>query len=130
MSSSRSRAELIVALAAALFGVLTVVAGGRVLLGGDPGYVVYRPLLVFNTVMGVAYVGVALLAWRGHRAAVIGASVVAASNLLVLVILGWLFATGAAVATESLGAMAFRAIAWVVLVAVLARRRPTSHPGR
>ena len=125
MNSSRSRAELIVALAAALFGVLTVVAGGRVLLGGDPGYVVYRPLLLFNTVMGVVYVGVALLAWRGHRAAVIGASVVAASNLLVLVILGWLFATGAAVAAESLGAMSFRTIAWAVLLAVLARRRST-----
>ena len=43
-----------------MFGL---VAGGRVLLGGDPGYVVYLPLLVFNTAMGVAYLFTGVRAW-------------------------------------------------------------------
>lgn len=38
---------------AVLFGAATLVAGGRVLLGADPGYEVFRPLLVYNTAMGV-----------------------------------------------------------------------------
>jgi hypothetical protein len=45
-----------VAVVAAVFGLATIVAGGRVLTGwSDPGYVVYRPLLIYNTAMGVAY---------------------------------------------------------------------------
>ena len=41
-----------IALAAGAFGLVTVVAGTRVLTGTDPGYVVFRPLLVFDTFMG------------------------------------------------------------------------------
>ena len=61
------------AIVAGLFGIATLVAGSRVLLGADPGYVVYRPLLVFNTVMGAAYLVTGVLAWfdarRGRRGA-------------------------------------------------------------
>ncbi len=49
------------------FGALTIVTGARVLLGADPGWLVYRPLLVYNTLMGAAYVAAGVLVWRGSR---------------------------------------------------------------
>jgi len=55
-SSLRQR---IAAVAAVIFGLATVTAGGRVLLGySEPGYVVYQPLLIYNTLMGFVYVAV------------------------------------------------------------------------
>ncbi len=47
---------------AVLFGIATVVAGTRVLSGSDPGYLVFRPLLIFNTAMGVAYLAAGVVA--------------------------------------------------------------------
>lgn len=42
----------VLALIALVFGLVTLVAGGRVLAGADPGYVVFRPLLLYNVAMG------------------------------------------------------------------------------
>ena len=54
----------ILAFVAIAFGLLTVFAGGRVLAGADPGYVVFRPLLVFNFAMGFVYVAAGVAALR------------------------------------------------------------------
>jgi hypothetical protein len=48
----RSRIRQIAVVVAGVFGMLTILAGMRVLLGGDPGYTAYRPLLLFNAGMG------------------------------------------------------------------------------
>lgn len=122
----RSRTNLVIAVVATLFGVLTVVAGSRVLLGADPGYVVYRPLLQFNTVMGFVYAGVGLLVWQGHKAALFGAAAITGLNLLVLLLVAYGFATGAAVAATSLGAMSFRTVVWSVLLFFLVRQHARS----
>lgn len=112
----------VAALAAAvavLFGVATVLAGGRVLLGADPGYAVFRPLLLFNTVMGVAYIVVGILAWRRTWLGVRGAAVIALLNVAVLGGIALLHLRGGPVAENSLQAMAFRAAVWIVLFVVL-----------
>src|SRR5690606_4963177 len=45
----------------AIFGLVTVLAAGRILLGlGSADYVVFRPLLVFNGLMGLVYLATAL----------------------------------------------------------------------
>ncbi|MEW5916209.1 MAG: hypothetical protein AB1762_07380 [Gemmatimonadota bacterium] len=108
--------------AAALFGLLTLFAGGRVLLGlGEVGYVVVRPVLVFNTVMGAVYITVALLAVRdlaiGRRAAL----VVVLLNAAVLTAVLFLRFGGSNVATETLGAMVFRTILWTTIALMLYR---------
>jgi hypothetical protein len=41
MSQSKNIFQALVALIAALFGLVTVFAGGRVLAGADPGYLVF-----------------------------------------------------------------------------------------
>ena len=83
LSPSRKVVALVAAVAV-LFGVATLVAGSRVLLGSDPGYAVFTPLLLFNTLMGFAYIAVGGLAWRRTPLAVRGAAVIALLNVAVL----------------------------------------------
>ena len=119
--------QLLIALIAAAFGVLTLFVGTRVLRGADPGYVVFRPLLVYNVVMGVVYVLAGVLIGRGAAAGKWLAGGIAGLNALVLAFIAWLHASGGAVAVDSVRAMAFRTGVWVLLfggVVWLARRRP------
>lgn len=129
MESSRAARflQLALALVAILFGLLTLVAGSRVLLGGDPGYVVYRPLLVYNTVMGLCYVAAGWLIWRSVHRGKQAAVVICLLNLLVLALVAWLHSEGQGVALDSVRAMMLRTGVWLLLflgLAWLSRRRP------
>lgn len=98
------------------FGLLTIFSGGRVLLlGVDPGYIVFRPLLIFNTVMGVFYVIVGVAFWRDTVVSVRAAGTILALNLTALVFIGALSMTAGGVAVESLRAMSFRTVVWLAL---------------
>jgi hypothetical protein len=113
----------VLALAAALFGLATIVAGVRVLTGADPGYVVFRPLLFLNAVMGFAYVGAGALAWRSLDRGTRAAAAIFGLDLCVLGVIGYLYATGSAVAIESLRAMMLRTGVWLALFVGLAWAR-------
>ncbi len=104
---------------ALVFGVATIAAGASVLAGRDTGYVVYRPLLIFNTVMGVAYAAAAVLIWRHHARGRRAAAVILALNLAMFGLVGYLFRTSDIVAIDSVRAMAFRSAAWLVIFGVL-----------
>jgi hypothetical protein len=108
------------ALEAALFGLVTIVAGIRVLAGSDPGYIVFRPLLIYNTVMGIAYVAAGVIAWRSLDRGKYAAAAIFVLNFLVLAALGFFYATGSTVAIESLRAMTFRTVVWFVMFLGLA----------
>lgn len=101
------------ALLAVLFGTITIFAGGRVLAGTSPGYVVFLPLLIYNTLMGFAYVGVGTVVWRNLNLGRNGAFVVFVLNLIVLAAIGIALAAGEAVAKDSLGAMTLRTVVWL-----------------
>ena len=104
-----------------VFGLATLVAGGTVLLGRDPGYIVYQPLLVFNTVMGLVYFYAGVAAWRRQDAGRTLAGVITTVNAGVLCWTVYLFrTTREVVATDSVRAMTLRVSVWVVLYAVLA----------
>ena len=109
-----------VAIAAVLFGVVTMIAGARVLLGADPGYVVYLPLLGFNAVMGVAYAAVGVIAWRRPRFGVYGAAAIFLANLLALAAIGYLYTPNGAIAATSVQAMTLRTVVWLVFLLALA----------
>lgn len=114
------------ALVAALFGILTIFAGTRVLSGADPGYVVFRPLLLYNTVMGVLYVLAGFLIWRSIRPGMYAAAAIFLLNLLVLVLVAWLYTAGQGVALDSVRTMTLRTGVWLALflgLAWLRRRR-------
>jgi hypothetical protein len=123
-SRLRSIIQRALALAAAVLGLATIAAGVRVLAGADPGYVVFRPLLRFNTAMGFAYVAAGALAWRDVTRGRSAAAVIFALNLCVLGVIGYLYATGSAVAVESVRAMALRSAVWLALVIGLASLQP------
>jgi hypothetical protein len=119
MSQSKNIFQALVALIAALFGLVTVFAGGRVLAGADPGYRVFLPLLVFNTVMGVIYVMAGLVTWRSIERGTHLAATIFGLNRLVLGAIGYLYATGSVVAVDSLRAMSLRTFVWLMLFLVL-----------
>lgn len=118
--------QRLAAAVAVLFGIMTLYAGGSVLRGADPGYVVFRPLLIYNATMGAAYIAAGLAIGRnplwGQRAA----GLIFGLNLLVLAAILIVYRNGGAVAVESLGAMTFRTTVWLALflaAAWLARRQ-------
>jgi hypothetical protein len=115
----RNRVVAFAAVIAVIFGVATVAAGIRVLTGSDPGYTVFRPLLLFNTVMGFAYIAVGVLAWKRSRLGTRGAGLIALVNLMALGGIAWLYAADQPVAMTSLQAMAFRTVVWAALFFVL-----------
>lgn len=100
---------------AVLFGAATILAGVRVLRGVDPGYQVFRPLLVFNTGMGAAYLGVGVALWRRTNAGRYAAGAIFLLNLLVLAVIGMIYRRGGAIAAESLQAMTLRTAVWLAL---------------
>lgn len=121
--------QIISAAGAVLFGIATLFAGGRVLLGSDPGYEVFRPLLIYNTVMGVAYLAAGVTVWCSANAGRYAAGAIFLLNFLVLVGILMVYRSGGPVAVNSLGAMTFRTAVWLVLflaVTWLVRRSRTA----
>ena len=119
--------QKILALAALLFGLATIGSGVRVLTGSDPGYLVFRPLLIYNTLMGLVYVAGGVISWRNIKRGASVAAMIFLLNLIVLGAIGYLYLVSNAVALESLRAMSFRTLVWLVLFfgfAWLSRRRP------
>ena len=84
MLRSKKFFQILLVFVAASFGLVTIFAGGRVLAGADPGYIVFLPLLIFNTVMGVIYVVAALVIWRSIDHGKQVAAIIFGLNLLVL----------------------------------------------
>lgn len=117
MRSARSvrAVQLVAAAVAVLFGVATIFAGGRVLLGSDPGYVVFRPLLIYNVAMGVAYIAAGLAILRSPNRGRYAAGAIFLLNLLVLVGIIVIHSSGGAVAVDSLRAMTLRTVVWLAL---------------
>ncbi|EWH01718.1 hypothetical protein, partial [Halomonas sp. BC04] len=98
------------ALTALLFGLVTIFAGIRVLFGASPGYGVFWPLLVYNTVMGVGYSIAGILGWRDIERGKYAAAIIFVLNLLVLGVIAYLYVAGSVVALESLLAMILRTV--------------------
>ncbi|MHB8837541.1 MAG: hypothetical protein ACYC7F_01160 [Gemmatimonadaceae bacterium] len=122
MPAHSTRSDLVqrtVAVSAAVFGLATIVAGGGVLAGRDPGYLVYRPLLLYNTAMGFAYLVGAWVIWRHVLRGLQVALVIAALNAAVLSWLMHLHRTSPLVATDSLRAMTVRLVVWLLLALAL-----------
>ena len=111
--------QILAAAVAILFGVATLFAGGRVLLGSDPGYAVFRPLLIYNTAMGVAYLAAGVTVWRSVNVGRYAAGAIFLLNLLVLMGILVVYRSGGVVAVDSLRAMTLRTVVWLALFLAL-----------
>lgn len=109
--------QYILVTVAVLFGLLTIFEGTRVLLGSDPGYIVFLPLLVFNAAMGIVYVTAGVIAWRNIKKGAYMAAAIFALNLIVLTAIFYLYTEGRSIAVDSLRAMSLRTGVWFVLFA-------------
>ena len=115
-----SRADVLVksvAVVAVLFGLLTVLSGGRTLFGGEEtrraaGAIV--PLVLwFNFGAGFAYVACGLGLWGRRRWSVQLAVVIAVATALVFAAFGIHALTGGAYEARTVGAMMLRTLLWV-----------------
>lgn len=101
---------------AVAFGIVTVFVGGQTLMGySDPGYTVFLPLLIFNTLMGLVYAGAGYVIWRNLYSGLSAAKTIMLLNLAALVFMVILYQAGGNIAAESLKAMSFRTAIWLVL---------------
>lgn len=129
----RSLLRWLLASAAVVFGVLTVVSGGKVLFGGaaaraEAGAVVDF-VLGFNFAAGFAYAaaGIGIVLRRSWALPL--ARILAASTVLVFAALGIHIATGGLFELRTVAAMTVRSAFWVgqaVALATLLRYREPS----
>ncbi|PIV75669.1 MAG: hypothetical protein COW55_04635 [Rhodobacteraceae bacterium CG17_big_fil_post_rev_8_21_14_2_50_65_11] len=103
------------------FGVLSVISGGRTLLGtADMGAVV-PVVLWFNTLAGLAYIVAGLGLWQGRRWAFPLSLAIFAATLLVFAAFGMHVAQGGAYEMRTVFAMTLRSVVWGA-IAVAARQ--------
>ncbi|MGF1765561.1 hypothetical protein [Aliivibrio kagoshimensis] len=107
--------KIIMSLVAVLFGLVTITVGSSVLLGVDPGYTIYKPLLIYNTVMGSVYVAAGLLIWRNLKLSQYLAAVILSLNVMVLFSLYLLNSGDKLIAVDSLRAMSLRTVVWLAI---------------
>ena len=109
----------ILALVAIIFGVVTIVVGGKTLFGGTEvrtaaGNIVPF-VLWFNFIAGFAYVmaGVGLFLWKRWAAQLSAA--IAAGTISVFIAFGIHIFLGGAFESRTVGAMIIRSVVWIVI---------------
>jgi len=102
---------------ALIIGAMAVFAGGKVLLGIDPGYFVIDWVPVYNFIMGLlSAFFTAVLLWKNHRFGLAAAGATLAGHSIVMLILQSVYRS--TVAGESIKAMTIRIIAWVIILSL------------
>ncbi len=121
---------------AILFGIASVISGGRILFGSEATRAAagdYVPFVVwFNFLAGFFYVAAGVQLARDKRCAAKAAIGLAAATVLVYAAFGVHALLGGAFTTRTVAAMALRTLLWTV-IAVLACRhfgcwRPAGRP--
>jgi hypothetical protein len=118
---------------AVLFGVLTIVSGGRTLFGGESvrqaAGAIVPFVLWFNFGAGFAYVIAGVGLWGQRRWSVPLAIAIAVATALVFAAFGVHAWSGGAYEARTVGAMVLRTLAWVAIAWIGGRglRRPASQ---
>lgn len=121
------------AIAAILFGGLTVFSGGRALFGGEAARAAVGNavgfVLWFNFLAGFVYMLTGVALWRGLRWGVWAAGLLALGTALVAAAFGVHVMNGGAYETRTVGALGIRLLFWVIVFWV-ARRALRTLPAR
>ena len=121
----RPRWAVVLALIATIFGIVTVIVGGKTLLGGAEERAAVGNIvpfvLWFNFVAGFAYViaGVGLFLWK--RWAALLSAVIATATIAVFIAFGIYIFLGGAFESRTVGAMIIRSAIWIVIAASTCR---------
>ena len=101
-----------------IIGGMVIFAGGKVLLGNDPGYYVINWLPLYNYTAGILTVFItAILIWSNSRFAMPAALGTFGLHALVMLILQMMYSD--VVAPDSIRAMTVRLIAWVIILTLM-----------
>jgi hypothetical protein len=116
----------IVATVAGILGLMAVITGSRVLAGAfDPGYVTHNWLIIYNVFMGIVSLVAGVLIWEESPKAFFGTGLITVAHVSVLLLLLTVFSS--VVAHQSIMAMIFRSVVWVVLFLVSKRQFGKHH---
>lgn len=108
----------IVAVLAAIMGIMPTITGSRVLLGMfDPGYQYFTALIVYNIILGIFSVIAGIFIWQGKSKAPILSFIITVSHIIVLLLLLTIF--NDIIADKSINAMTFRSVIWIVFSVIV-----------
>ncbi len=107
----------IASILAFLVGIMSIVAGGKAMQGWNPGYSVLSWLPVYNFVMGLLALIPAILLWVNHRYALAASIATLGIHTLVLLLLLTVFR--GQIAVQSIAAMIFRLVVWIVILGLI-----------
>ena len=108
----------IASILAFIIGAMAIFAGGKVLLGIDPGYYVINWVPVYNYTMGILTVFItALLIWKNSRLAIPATIGTFSLHALIMLLLQTVFRD--TVASESIQAMTLRLIVWAIILGLM-----------
>ena len=101
-----------------IIGALSIIGGGMAMRGWDPGYFVLNWLPVYNFLMGVLTIFIpAILIWRNNHFAMPAA--IATFSVHAIVTLLLLSAFRGTPAAQSILAMIFRLVVWLIILALM-----------
>lgn len=104
-------------------GAMAILAGGKVLLGEDPGYYVINWLPVYNYTAGIlTFLVTAILMWRNSTLARPLALTTFGIHALVMILLQTAYRP--VVAPDSIRAMTVRLIVWTVILGLMFLQTP------
>lgn len=125
MASKRKNGLMIAAIVALVFGVLTILSGGRALFGGAEAQAAVGNavpfVLWFNFLAGFAYVVAGIGLYLQHRPAVWVSIAILAATVVVALALGVHILQGGAFEMRTVGAMILRVAVWAAIAAVAMR---------
>ncbi len=120
---ARPRSLTIAAAVAVVFGLLTIVSGGRALFGGVDMGAVVPFVLWFNFSAGFAYVLAGIGLWRGAMWAPALSLAIAVATAAVFAAFLWHVRSGGAWEARTMGAMILRTGVWVAIAALALRHK-------
>lgn len=120
---ARSRVLTVAAAVAVVFGLLTIVSGGRALFGGVDMGAVVPFVLWFNFGAGFAYVLAGIGLWRGATWAPVLSLGIAVATAAVFGAFLWHVRSGGAWEARTMGAMILRTGIWIAIAALALRHK-------
>lgn len=118
----RIRSVIVAAVVAIVFGLVTIISGGRALFGGAEMGAVVPFVLWFNFAAGFAYVVAGFGLWYRASWAVGLSLLIAVATAAVFATFLWQVWTGTAYEARTMGAMGLRLAVWVMISFVAIRR--------
>lgn len=116
------------AILAFIIGAMAIFAGGKALLGIDPGYYVINWLLLYNYTMGILTVFItAVLIMKSSKYAMPAAISTFSLHALVMILLQTTFSN--VVAADSIQAMIVRLVVWGVILSLMFLQRRIDKQG-